>query len=552
MLELSDYIYPLEGEIDAQTTAFTFPFQYNPHDLVVQAKCEVIKCLQSFSSNTYLDKHVNQKMFGILVVTNKQQQLGYLVAISGINPDLTKELNLVPSIVSLETKDGFFRKEETYITRINQLIQDITDKSLYKSNVEKLTQVKTQNSIYLEEAKSVRQEAKRKREAIRSSFNTLSDEEVFALDKSLKQESQLLKKEYKREKQLREALEQDLQQLIDKYETLLDDLRCIRKRMSQALQQKVFNQYLLSNAEGDQINITKLFQDTKGENPPAGAGDCAAPKLLQFVYNNNLTPLLMGEFWWDPEHKDDLRRHLQFYPSCKSKCQPILGFMLQGIHVDPNPITETANKPYELQILYEDDYLMVVNKPSGLLSVPGKEIQNSVYHIIHTRHPEFEGPLLVHRLDMSTSGILIATKDLETYRRIQKQFLQKKIHKKYIALISGKVTKDNGIISLPLRVDLDNRPLQMVCEKYGKDAITHWEKISESNGKTRLSLSPITGRTHQLRVHCAHTKGLNAPILGDELYGTNTNGRLCLHAEQITFEHPYTRETIEVHCECPF
>ncbi|MDC1105567.1 RluA family pseudouridine synthase [Prolixibacteraceae bacterium] len=552
MTDISDYIYPITAEHIGPKTAFTYPFQYTPHPLVYKASGEVIKHLKRVFTDPKFAQKVNQKMYGILIVSDSKGHIGYLIAISGINPDISDQLRIVPSIVSLETKDGFFREEEKYITRLNHLISEIENNSFYKSKTDEYDKVTEQNTIFLREAKIAKQIAKQKRDALRASYSQMQYEEQIAIDKLLNYESQQVKKEYKVEKNARKAHEESLYVDINKYNTLLNDLKSIRKKMSQTLQRRIFKQYDLFNGLGNKIDLVDLFQQSKGVNPPAGAGDCAAPKLLQFAYQNNLKPVFMGEFWWDPENQDELKKHMHFYPSCKNKCQPILTYMLQGIEVEPNPITITANKHYELEMLYEDEYIMAVNKPSGLLSVPGKEIQNSVYQVIHDKHPEFEGPLLVHRLDMSTSGILIVTKDLETYKRIQKQFLQKKIHKKYIALVKGNIPSDHGVISLPLRVDLDNRPLQMICEKYGKEAITNWEKISSSDGVTKLSLYPITGRTHQLRVHCAHSKGLNSPIIGDDLYGKANKTRLCLHAEQITFEHPYTQNIITISCIPPF
>lgn len=546
------YFQPLPQQREKKTSLFTYPFHYKADPMVCDVAYEVQQKLIQYSATKEFKELVEQKMFGVLIVEDQHHNIGYLTAISGINPYIETSIPIVPSIVSLEVKNGFYKHEEEYINRTNALVSQIENHSEKQYWEEELTSIKKSNQLFLQEAKKRQKDAKKERDAIRNKSIELPEEKQLELDKQLKQESQRVKKEYKNEKKKREEQEKEVEAKVVKYKELIASLKQIRKRQSQHLQQRIFKHYNLKNALGEQKDIVTIFQETIGENPPAGTGDCAAPKLLQFAYNHHLTPIAMGEFWWDSERQHAMRKHMQFYPSCKNKCYPILSFMLQGLDVENNPVTVEAQREYQLEYLFEDADLLIVNKPSGLLSVPGKEIGNSVYSIIKKHHPDFSGPLLVHRLDMSTSGILIVTKNLETYKKVQKQFLEKTIQKTYIALLDGEIHKNKGVISLPLRVDLDQRPLQMVCYEYGKESITHWEKIEVVNGKTRIALSPITGRTHQLRVHTAHKEGLNTPIIGDDLYGSNKEGRLRLHAHKITFIHPHTGKDIAIVCPCPF
>ena len=233
--------------------------------------------------------------------------------------------------------------------------------------------------------------------------------------------------------------------------------------------------------------------------------------------------------------------HGHYYPACRGKCEPILGHMLTGLEVESNPMLINPAEGKNLSIVFEDESIIVINKPADFLSVPGKSIDDSVYSRIRDMYPDADGPLLVHRLDMSTSGILLAAKNREAHRKLQDQFIRRKVSKRYVALLNGIVENDEGSIDLPLRVDLDDRPRQMVCATYGKSARTNYTVIERTNGKTRVYFYPVTGRTHQLRVHSAHSLGLNCPIVGDDLYGLRGE-RLCLHAESLTFKHPKSGE----------
>ena len=353
---------------------------------------------------------------------------------------------------------------------------------------------------------------------------------------------------------LRSALDDKSQNDIS-----LEQLKEERKQRSIALQQWIFRQFRLRNALGEEEDILSIFEHTAHRLPPAGTGECAAPKLLQHAYLNGLQPLAMAEFWWGDSPKGEIRRHGHYYPSCRHKCEPILGFMLQGLDVEPNPLLTSVTDADQLETVYEDDWLLVVNKPAGMLSVPGKTGQASVLSILQERYPDATGPLLVHRLDMATSGLLLAAKDKDTHALLQKQFEGRTVKKRYIALLNGiPQVESKGFIRLPMRPDFDNRPLQMVDYEYGKPAVTRYEfldviqsETKNQNTSTRIALYPETGRTHQLRVHAAHPEGLNCPIVGDPLYGQAAD-RLYLHAESLQFQHPVTHQKMRITVEIPF
>lgn len=322
------------------------------------------------------------------------------------------------------------------------------------------------------------------------------------------------------------------------------------KEMSQELQLWLFHQYQLLNAHGEKKDLVTIWQSyytreklrRKFPLPPGGTGDCCAPKLLQYAYQKGLHPVCMAEFWWGAPTKEEVRQHLNYYPACRGKCKPILTWMLQGLDVDPNPEL-LGFQHMEIPVVYEDDALLVVNKPSGMLSVPGRIEDYSVEAVMRERYPD---SIVAHRLDMGTSGLLIVAKNGESYRILQQQFIRHEVKKKYVALLehSG---EGSGSICLPMRPDPMNRPRQVVDMNHGKRAATRYEFI----GNRLVALWPETGRTHQLRIHCAHPDGLANPIVGDELYGTRGQ-RLCLHAAEIWFRHPVSGSEMHITSEIPF
>lgn len=531
-------------------TKFTYPFYYEPHPISIIAAEELQKelnnnpIIQPFFDNTNAQCLPAGKMFGVLIVKDKENKIGYLAAFSGKLGQHTHLEGFVPPVFDLWNKDGFFVKEEAVLNTINKKIEELEQYGIYKHAkallIKQIEEEKTAVSQKKTLLKSLKADRKLARE---QQFLLLSnnDFELFNED--------LVKQSLRDKHELRVLTaywqEQILQtkDVINDFEKLINTLKEERKQKSNALQKKLFQQYRFLNYKGEKQDLLDIFEQTALQQPPAAAGDCAAPKLLQFAYLNDYTPICMAEFWWGETPKSEIRKHQHFYPSCRGKCEPILGHMLQGLNVEDNPLLSNPalNKP--LEIVYEDDYFAIVNKPEEFLSVPGIFIQDSVYERMKLRYPNASGPLIVHRLDMATSGILIIAKDKDSHKALQSQFIKKTIEKRYVALLDGNISEENGYIDLPLRVDLEDRPRQMVCYDCGKPAKTKWEVIERKDGKTKVYFYPITGRTHQLRVHASHALGLNTPIVGDDLYGTKSD-RLYLHAQKITFKHPKTYESI--------
>lgn len=526
---------------------FTFPFYYEPHALSILAAQQVQDYLlhqNDFEHNFGLIPNqkglIIGKMFGVLVVENTNKKLGFLAAFSGKLADKNHHDYFVPPVFDMLKKDGFFKQEETVLNMLNKELEHLKNNTEYNQSKVNLKAIEVKAKADIEEQKKRIKQLKKDRDVKRKESEIkLNTKEYlkfnFQLSEESKKESILLKKMNKYWK----LTTANAQEKVNVFEEKINNIKTLRKEKSAALQQKLFEQYTFLNAYGEPKSVGAIFDN----NPPAGAGECAAPKLLQYAYNNKLKPVAMAEFWWGASPKSEVRKHMHFYPSCRSKCEPILGHMLQGILVEKNPILEKPKPQDALHIIYEDDCMLAVNKPAEMLSVPGKTILESVYSIIKQKYPNATGPLIVHRLDMSTSGIMLLAKDEKTYKNLQAQFIKRSIKKRYVAVLNGLISQTEGVVELPLRVDLDNRPMQLVCYEHGKPAKTKYKVIEKSNNKTRIHFYPITGRTHQLRVHAAHTNGLNCAILGDDLYGTKRN-RLHLHAEEITFTHPKTKEVI--------
>jgi tRNA pseudouridine32 synthase / 23S rRNA pseudouridine746 synthase len=331
----------------------------------------------------------------------------------------------------------------------------------------------------------------------------------------------------------------------------LAELDAQRAARSNALLSEIQSHYRFMSARGDSRTVRELFAPAL---PPGGAGDCAAPKLLSWAYALGVTPIALAEFWWGAPPADGGRRSGQFYPPCRGKCAPILRHMLDGLDVAWSRSPGAApHDEHAIRIVLEDAHVVVIEKASGLLSVPGRHaaLRDSVLTRLRTWYPDATGPLLVHRLDLETSGLLLVARDLETFVSLQRQFASRTVHKTYAALVDGVPRGDRGVITLPLRVDVDDRPRQIHDPVHGKDAVTEWRVRSREPSRTRVAFTPRTGRTHQLRVHAAHPQGLDAPIVGDRLYGRDDD-RLMLHAERLTFVHPATGRDTTVESPAPF
>ena len=591
---------------------FTYPFHYTPHPLCVLAAEEVKAYIAS--RKEWQEELASGKMFGVLIVqtdngitNNEENQIGYLAAFSGNLGGKNLHPYFVPPVYDLLQPEGFFKIEEEQISAINIRIRELENSSSYLGSKEKWKIETEQAKAVLNQAKAELKMAKEAREIRRQSSPELSEEEQA----SLIRESQYQKAEYKRlEKEWKKRLE-ELETEVRHFDIEIERLKTERKERSAALQRKLFEQFRMLNAHGEVKDLYTIFEQTVQKVPPAGAGECAMPRLLQYAYLHQLKPLAMAEFWWGDSPKNEIRHHGYYYPSCKGKCEPILQHMLQGLEVDENPLLNLVHEEEELEIVFEDEWLLVVNKPVGMLSVPGKaEDRDSVYHRLKKKYPEATGPMIVHRLDMATSGLLLVAKTKEVHQDLQAQFANRSIKKRYVAVLDGTIIKTEkettpiaekailiaketvstkktakaertgrtGRIELPLCLNPLDRPRQMVSRKHGKEAITEYQIISESEKNTsesentfnesnridesersinesrkytRIIFYPLTGRTHQLRVHAAHPEGLGCPILGDELYGKKAD-RLYLHAEYIEFRHPIYGDILCIQKEADF
>ncbi|MCU6770508.1 Ribosomal large subunit pseudouridine synthase A [uncultured Bacteroides sp.] len=525
---------------------FTFPFHYTPHPLTRIAADEVRSYLSTRLD--WQDEIGKGKMFGVLIVRTSDGGIGYLAAFSGNLAGSNMHDFFVPPVYDLLNPDGYFRKEESEISALNRRISDIFKSDSYLMAKKEQEEIKIQASSSLASAKEKLKRSKKERDEKRANGN-LSPEELDALVR----ESQFQKAEYKRlENSWKERLN-EVEQKVKGFDTEILQLKRERKTRSAALQLWLFRQFDMLNAKGERKDLCEIFKDTPQGLPPAGAGECALPKLLQYAYLYGLQPLAMGEFWCGMSPKDEIRHDGYFYPSCKGKCEPILKHMLVGFDVEPNPLAEDLFKDTPLKILYEDEWIVAVEKPSGMLSVPGKNDLDSVQQRLRLMYPDATGPLVVHRLDMATSGILLAAKDKDVHARLQSQFETRSISKEYIAILDGVPSQEFGIIDLPICLNPLDRPRQMVDFENGKLAITEYKVECIKDGRAKVVFKPHTGRTHQLRVHSAHVSGLGCHISGDELYGNpDSASRLCLHASRLVFRHPVLDKEIEIVSPSPF
>jgi len=532
---------------------FTFPFYYKPHPLAVAAAKQLQQQLNKLDKAILDTDDIDAgKMFGVLVVQDESQQLGFISAYSGQIAGIDEQLHFAPNVALKHIDDAEFSQQSQVINDINAQITALQNSDNYQKIEQQLVTARQhyeQQLIAKQQAMQVtRKQRKQQRQAAGEQLNN---------DEFEKLKNQLAGQSIVEKKQL-QALKQQWQTRIAALEqaqlTIDDEINGLKKRrkvLSKNLQKKLFAQYQFLNANGEVTDLNAIFAKLPEHTPPSGAGDCAAPKLLQYAYKHNLKPLAMAEFWWGAPPKSAIRHHLHYYPSCYSKCQPILGHMLEGLNVEDNPLLVNPAQGKDLTIVYQDDDLLVVNKPAEFLSVPGINIDDSVYMRIKTQFPHASGPLIVHRLDMSTSGLLMIALNKRVHKALQKQFIERSVEKRYIALVAGNIAAESGTIELPLVLDFDDKPRQMVCYKTGKPSLTTWQVLERKNNTTRLQLYPKTGRTHQLRVHCAHHLGLNTPIVGDTHYGEKSD-RLHLHAEYLAFTHPISHERLEFEVAADF
>lgn len=510
------------------TGGFTNPFRYSPHPLVRKAANLVMEHIGSMPD--LHEAFMEGKMLGVTVVADASGKIGYLAGFSGNVGGRSIIDGFVPPIYDLLDPSGHFKIREAEIISVNRKIDDLLSSPRLLNLREEISSCTKERDEDIERMKEQMSRSKILRDRLRqetSDSETLND---------LTRKSQFEKAELKRLKSGWERRIGGLNDELSSIESEISRMKAERASMSDELQKWIFSQYVVHNFAAEEKTIGEIFAG-KGLVPPGGTGECAAPKMLEHAYRNGLKPLAMGEFWYGASPASAVRTHGHFYPSCTSKCGPLLGFMLKGLKLENAP--ESAAEPI---VIYEDSFLIAIDKPSGMPSVPGLDGRISAYEFLGRTHTDLH---VIHRLDMDTSGILLFAKTADVALEMQRQFEEHTIRKTYHAKLSaseaGKALKagDSGKISLPLSPDYDERPRQKVDLTQGKTALTLYEVMSVSeNGTIDITFHPHTGRTHQLRVHAAHTLGLGHPIVGDMLYGGSPASRLHLHAYSITFRHP--------------
>lgn len=515
------------------------PFCYTPHALCIEAATQLQKALPGIMASYPGEKG---KMFGVLVV-KKGNSIGYLQAYSGQlegHYPLTHEF--VPPIFDYLSPQGHFKKTERQITAINHTLQAM-ESAANKQRTHHIETIKACGDSRIDAWKKKMADDK----LLRNQLRVTADSKLCL---QLTRESQYQKAQLRRIKERWKVINQAVNLRTEKKKAEYQQLAKLRRNMSDELQRWLFAQFVMRNALGEKANLLDIFAHYDEARPylmpPGGTGECCEPKLLQYAYLHGMQPLCMAMFWWGESMDGEIRHHLHYYPACQSKCRPVLSFMLQGLDVDTKH--KQASNP-TIEIIYEDEWLAVVCKPSGMLSVPGRTGEESVATLMRQRYANATGPMIVHRLDMDTSGLMVVALTERVYHQLQRQFVARCVHKTYVALLepSAKVINIDGEINLPLAPAPNDRPRQKVDYNEGKEARTRYHFTD----KNRVELHPITGRTHQLRVHCAHASGLGRPIQGDPLYGHGGN-RLCLHARTITFTHPATGKEITFSAPEPF
>lgn len=528
-------------------TSFNNPFHYSPHTLCVWAADELRLLLQS--DPRLAADAATGKMMGVLVVRNVAGEVGYLAGFSGLLCGANRQAGFVPPVLDFLAPDGCFKREEAAITAINHKIAEIERSDEYHSAVEAVAH----SECYAHETIAARKQQYAANKKVRDEKRASGTATAAELE-ALIHQSRFEKAELKRLARACNEQVESARALLLPFTQRIAALAAERKQRSAALQEWLFTQFNVLNGRGEKASLLQIFATYTGTLPPAGAGECAAPKMLHYAYENNMQPLAMAEFWVGASPTGEVRRNGFFYPSCKSKCYPILSYMLQGIDVEESALERGGDNLSAIKVVYEDDSLIVVDKPHGVLSVPGIVGGSSVQDWLRSTYKSND-IFVVHRLDMATSGLLVAARSMDVFKAMQGLFASREVEKRYVALLNGVPQQCEGEITLPLMPDYDHRPCQKVSFEEGKPAKTIFKLLRNvqcgSSECALMSLQPVTGRTHQLRVHCAHHLGLNVPIVGDALYGA-TAERLMLHASYVAFRHPVSGRRVEFSSLAPF
>ena len=544
-----------EGDLPPQ---FTFPFCYTPHPLALQAAREVERHLVAEPS--WQEEIARGKMFGVLVCQRADGQLGFVAAFSGQLQGRSCLPWFVPPVFDILAPGSRFVEGEQELNRLNRRVAELERSPRLRRLRQEVADMQAQAEA----------DTARFRSQVAAEKAAAPEAERVARAQHLNAELRRLRLRWA------ERVDAKRRELHDATAEL-EQLKAERRRQSDSLQDWIFRQYRMLNARGEERHLVDIFAHTVQRVPPSGAGECCAPKLLQYAYREGLRPVCMAEFWWGASPREEVRHHRSFYPACQGKCQPILAHMLQGLDVEPDPQAWQRHDLEErLRVVYEDEWLCVVDKPSGLLSVPGRHGCPSVEELLGRRGYA----RCVHRLDQDTSGLMVVARSEDVCRKMQRQFACREVEKEYVAVVEGVPAHAEGIVSLPLSPDYMHRPCQRVDHEHGRQAVTIYKVLGSDGNRTRLQLLPQTGRTHQLRIHCAHADGLSCPIVGDRLYGhgaalsglpgsdvglcsnapsaqdtaaqpVGSGTRLMLHACRLQFAHPVTgqRMTLTAPCE---
>ena len=522
-------------------TLFDFPHQYVPNEWAQTAAEQI----QELIPNTFNHEfNTLGKMFGVLVV-DTPVGIRFLAGFSGKIDESTQFPGFVPPIYDTLNTEAFFKQGELELNDLTHRINELSTGEQFRAILKEKSQYELNAQDQIAELKKSIKVKKEQRDTIRRTPNLPAELETQLANES-KQEQLILKK-------LKKEIQTRLEEISAKISLIQDeitDLKTERTNQSIALQHQLFKAYNLLNFNGESSTVLDVFTAFNGDIPPSGTGECALPKLLHFAALNQLKPICFAEFWWGLSPVGEIRKHGHFYPACRAKCEPILGFMLQGISVAKNPVLSIINTS-PLRILYEDDFLVIIDKPSGLLSVPGRSDLDSAEDRLALREGTGAYIKAIHRLDMGTSGILMFAKSPEILAAMQTQFAKNQVTKTYEAILDGIPKELEGVITLPLRLNLAHRPHQMVCFEHGKKTLTEFNVLEFKDKKTRIEFYPKTGRTHQLRMHAAHPLGLNCAILGDELYGV-AKERLYLHAKELNFTHPVELKKMTINSKANF
>jgi len=517
----------------SEPTRLASPFSHGPPDpLARHAAEELQRALPALGIDFAAPG--NGKMFGVLVVADPSGACAYLCAFSGMLGGRWDVEGFAPPVFDVAARDAVWPAGEAELAVLDRRLGELAVRIAPLQ--ERVAELAAAREVASQQLRARHADNRRQRHAARA----------IAPDPALDQASRADTAERRRfDAAGDDAATHELRAL----EAARDALETQRSERSRVLLLQIYDTYRIANARGEHRAMRELFAP---DAPPGGSGDCAAPKLFAEAYRRGLRPLALAEFWWGAPPATGGRHHGAYYPACRGKCGVILPYMLEGLDVEPAPqfpaVAVAADEP---RVVFEDRWLMVVAKPCGLLSVPGRsgQLRDSVATRLRRAHPALE---VVHRLDLDTSGLLLAAKDAETYVALQRLFARREVDKRYVAWLDGVVEGERGTIELAHRVDVDDRPRQIVDPVHGKLAITEWRVVERRDGRTRVELVPRTGRTHQLRVHCAHPLGLAAPIAGDRLYGLASAERLLLHAEALAFVHPHTHARIALELPAPF